>query len=142
MGSGDEDITRSGLPSVPVLPLINLLRLDADTLSGSGERSLKLGWCTESKSGGRFTFDDEANAIASGPYGMPNLPNVSLEERNLTWSDVGPVRGYVNSVRVAVWVRGGEIESREIIEGEFNGPSSWFLDAPEKMANTDPLLEL
>lgn len=71
-------------------------------LSGSDERSLKLGRGTESKSGGRFTLDDEANAIASGPYGTPNLPKVSLEERNLTCSDVGPVRGYVNSVRVAV----------------------------------------
>ena len=69
---------------------------------GSGKRSLKLGRGTESKSGGRFTLDDEANAIASGPYGTPNLPNVSLEARNLTCSDVGPVRGYVNSVRVAV----------------------------------------
>lgn len=40
-------------------------------------------------------------------------------------------------------MRGGEIESREIIEGEFNGPSSWFLDdAPEKRLNTDPRLEL
>lgn len=142
MGSGDGGAPRSGLPSAPVLALIDLLRLDPDPLSGSGGRSLKLGWCTESKSGGRFTFDDEANAMASGPYGTPNLPNVSLEARNLTCSDVGPVRGYVNSVRVAVWVRGGEIESREIIEGEFNGPPSLFLDKPPvKKVNTEPLLE-
>ena len=63
-------------------------------LKPSGERSLALGRPMESKSGGRSGLDDEAaNATASGPYGTPNLPNVSFEARNLTCWDVGPVRG-------------------------------------------------
>lgn len=36
---------------------------------------------------------EAANATASGPYGKPNLPKVSLEEINLTCSAVGPERG-------------------------------------------------
>lgn len=59
-----------------------------------------------------------AYAIASSPYGTPNLWNASLLEINLTCSGVGPVLGYVNSVRTRVCESGAEIELREIIEGE------------------------
>lgn len=80
---------------------------------------------TASKSGGgidKSCLDAEAaNATASGPYGRPNLPNVSLDEINLTWSGVGPERGYVNSVRIAVCVNGAEMELSEINDGEVSG---------------------
>ena len=48
---------------------------------------------TSSKPGGgaRSTFDcDAAYAIASAPYGTPNLAKVSLDEINLSCSGVGP----------------------------------------------------
>jgi len=40
-------------------------------------------------------------------------------------------------------VRGGEIELREIIEGEVNWASSWFLDSVlDRTVNMEPVLEL
>jgi hypothetical protein len=129
-----------------LLTLIDLLWPGPFPLSGFDDRSLILDRCIElieSKSGGSSGLDDEAaNVTASGPYGTLNRLNVSLEERNLTCSDVGPVRGKANSVRVAVWVRGGEIELRDIIEGEVSGPSSGFFDTGlEKRVNIEPALE-
>lgn len=130
---------RGGFPDVNALelvlfaseiigfPCVNALEVALST-SGLGESKLGRAWLsTASKSGGgmeRSALDAEAlaaKATASGPYGKPNLPNVSLEEMNLTCSAVGPDLGYVNSVRIAVCVRGAEIEWREINDGEVSG---------------------
>ena len=43
---------------------------------------------------------------------------LSLLEISAICSGVGPVRGYVNSVRTSVCERGAEIELTEIIDGE------------------------
>lgn len=79
------------------------------------------GRATSSKSGGgsRSCLDAlAAKAIASRPYGMPNLAKDSLDDISFNCSGVGPDLGYVNSVRVRVCVRGAEMELREIMEGE------------------------
>lgn len=60
-----------------------------------------------SKSGGgtlgSSTLDElAANATACSPYGTPNRWNASRDEISLTCSGVGPVLGYVNSVRTSV----------------------------------------
>jgi hypothetical protein len=78
--------------------------------------------CTASKSGGglRSCLELEAaNAIASGPYGTPNLAMESRLEMSFSCSGVGPAFGYVNSDLISVCVRGAEIELTEIKEGEF-----------------------
>ena len=75
-----------------------------------------------SKSGGgqsKSCLEDDANAIASAPYGTANLANESRDEMTLSCSGVGPAFGYVNSVRLRVCVRGAEMELREMVEGEF-----------------------
>ena len=49
-----------------------------------------------SKSGGgcsRSKRDDDANAMASAPYGTPKRENASLDEMTLSCSAVGPVLG-------------------------------------------------
>jgi hypothetical protein len=76
---------------------------------------------SDSKSGGgsNSCLDvDAAYAIASAPYGIPNLAKFSLDEISFSCSGVGPAFGYVNSVRTAVWVSGADIEFREIVEDE------------------------
>lgn len=89
-GKGDPPRSEWSTPPSPIA-FSGILALEVEP---SGERSPMLCRSMESKSGGRSILDDEAaNAMASGPYGTPNLPNVSFEDRNLTWSDVGPVRG-------------------------------------------------
>jgi hypothetical protein len=73
----------------------------------------------DSNSGGGFkSCVLAANAMASSPYGLPNLENASLLEISLSCSGVGPVLGYVNSVRTTVCVRGADMEARDIDEGE------------------------
>ena len=89
-GKGDPSRFEWSPPPSPIA-FSGILALEAEP---SGGRSLVLDRSMESKPGGRSCLDDEAaNATASGPYGTPNLPNVSFEARNLTCSDVGPVRG-------------------------------------------------
>jgi len=61
---------------------------------------------------------DAAYAIASAPYGIPKRANASREEISLSCSGVGPAFGYVNSVRVRVWVSGADMELSEMEEGE------------------------
>ena len=56
--------------------------------------------------------------MASGPYGIPNFPKESREVIALSCSGVRPALGNVNSVRTRVWVRGAEMDCREIWEGE------------------------
>jgi hypothetical protein len=53
-----------------------------------------------------------AAAKACSPYGIPNLPRLSRELRNLICSGVGPDRGYDSSVRMSVVGIGADIFSR------------------------------
>lgn len=59
-----------------------------------------------------------ANAIASCPYGTPNLANDSLDEISLSCSGVGPDFGYVKPVRTSVCESGDEMELTEIMDGD------------------------
>jgi hypothetical protein len=60
--------------------------------------------------GGRYSLDLAA-AIASSPYGIPNLPRLSRELRNRICSGVGPALGYESSVRTSVVGIGDEMLS-------------------------------
>lgn len=74
---------------------------------------------------------DAAKEIASGPYGIPNLPIASLDAIIFTCSGVKVGRpvalefGKVNLVREAVCVSGAEMELREIMEGEVRDVRLW-----------------
>ena len=96
--------------------------LDALSLDGPADLGKCVSEAAASKSGGgscKSCLEDDANAIASGPYGTANLANESRDEMTFSCSGVGPAFGYVNSVRLRVCVRGAEMELREIMEGEF-----------------------
>jgi hypothetical protein len=80
-----------------------------------------------SKSGGglistNLSLESENAATASGPYGIPNLSSASLLVMSFIWSAVSsPPFGARNSERIRVCVRGEEMVSREIVEGEDTG---------------------
>lgn len=59
-----------------------------------------------------------AAASASSPYGNPNFPKLSLDDKNVICCGVGPAFGKENSVRVRVWVSGGDMTS-EVDEAAF-----------------------
>lgn len=73
---------------------VNATLLTERNLDGPGDAARS--FATVSKSGGgseRSRRDDDAKAMASAPYGTPNLVKVSLEEITLSCSAVGPVLG-------------------------------------------------
>lgn len=85
-----------------------------------------------------MTNDAEANATASGPYGTPNLLTDSTDEMSLSCSGVGPERGYTKSVRTAVCVKGAEIDTIEMADGEVNSAATLVTDRERVRDTTRP----
>ncbi len=88
-----------------------------------------------------MTSDAEANATASGPYGTPNLLTDSTDEMSLSCSGVGPERGYTKSVRMAVCVKGAEIEPIEMADGEVSPGATLVTDRECERDKTRPNAE-